>query len=109
MLAGADSVITSAPASIEASPPRFTEMSLGPSGVDAPTETFNRALVDATDEILPPNAGKPRTIALDEAENATPAVRSSPPSVIVPLLPRARRIPNAGRVIFKLVVLLDSV
>ena len=109
MREGATSVITSAPATIEASDPRFTARFLGPNGVAGEIKRFIDALVGAAEEILPPNAGEPRTRPGLETENDVPAVMSSPPTVKVPLLPRGTRGANAGRVRFKPVALLGRV
>ena len=79
---GLGSVITNVPETIDASAPRFTAMFLGPSAVEDEIEKFILALVEATDEIRPPNVGEPRTTPELEAAKETPGVMSSPPTVI---------------------------
>src|SRR5262249_18439506 len=106
---GARSVMTSAPVTIEASTPRLTDTSIGPMGVSSGIERSICALVEATDEILPAKLGAPRKIPGFELLKTTPAVRSSPPTVSLPLIPRMRRVPKAGLVRFRPVVLFGSV
>src|SRR5262245_26257766 len=95
---GIGSVTTSAPVTIEASALRFTAMFFGPSAAAEETDKSIRALVEATDEILPPNVGEPKTSAGLDAVMATSGVMSSPPIVNVLLVPLAARIPKLGRV-----------
>src|SRR5262245_4500646 len=109
MFDGGASVITSAPATMEALAPRFTAISFGPSDASGEMETSILALVDATEEIRPPNVGELRTTPEFEAENTTPAVMSSPPSVRDAFLPRATLIAKPGRVRLKPVALFGRV
>jgi hypothetical protein len=106
---GAVSVITNAPETIDASVPRFTAKLIGPIGAFVATETFICALVEAAEEMLPPKVGEPRTMPELDVVKATPEVMSSPPVVSVPATPRATRIPKAGLVRFRPVLLFGSV
>ena len=65
--------------------------------------------IEATEEILPPNAGVPKTKPGLDAVNDTPAVMSSPPIVSVPIFPRGMRGAKAGRVRLRPVGLFGSV
>ena len=79
---GVRSVITSAPDDIETSVPRFTTRLFGPVGTVGGTERVIWALVEATDDILPPKVGEPGIKLGVVVVNATPVEMSSPPTVI---------------------------
>jgi hypothetical protein len=97
------------PVPMDASAPRFTARFFGPRGVATDTARSIFALVEATLEIRPPNAGEPRNTLVLEAEKLTPAVMSSPPMVIEYVPPRAACMAEPGRVKFKPVALLGSI
>src|SRR5262245_39302372 len=80
---GGRSVITSAPDEIETSVPRFTARFFGPVGTVGGIEKLIWALVEATEDILPPKVGEPGIKLALDVVNATPVEMSSPPTVIV--------------------------
>src|SRR5262245_36221405 len=99
----------SAPLRMDADAPRFTARFFGPSGIPGEIDKDIEALVGETDEVLPPNAGRPNTIPGLDALIKIPAVMSSPPSVKFSEDPLDIRRPEPGRVRFNPVGLAGNV